>query len=254
MKTAAFKEWLAANYAPNSANTHYSCAKRVEEAYGDLDDHYGQDELAEVVASLAYSTADAAAGKTNPSKLTIGGSLYDRLPGFKSAARRYARFRDQDQKLASETVIELAAATIAEKKAGKTFELESHLQVALRGEIEQLEPGLSVIDGGFERSVASGEIDILAWDAAGALVAVELKRDLARRDTIGQILGYMGDLMAEEPGQQVRGIIVADDFDKSCKGAVRALPMLALKRYRFLFSFDAVIEGAVSGITLEQLI
>lgn len=250
MRTSAFKAWLADNYAPNSAATHYSCAKRVEDAFGDLDEQYDTDGLAEVIVGLTYSSADAAAGKPNPGKLEILGSLYDRLPGFKSAIRCYCRFRDQDATTATETAIEIAAATIADKKAGKTFELEAHLQAALRTEIVQLEPGLAIVDGGVERSVASGEIDILARDEAGALVVIELKRDLARRDTIGQILGYMGDLMMEEPGQPVRGIIVAGGFDRSCRGAVRAMPSLTLKRYRFDFAFETVADEASDGFLL----
>lgn len=255
MKTTEFKNWLATNYAPNSANTHFSCAKRVEEAYGNLDAMFDADKLEGVVQSLSYSSADAAAGKPNPSKLTITGNLYERLPGFRSAVRCYTRFRDQEPSQASEAAIELAAASIAEKKADKLFDLEAHLQSALRMEIEQLEAGLQIVDNGIERSVASGEIDILARDAQGSLVVIELKRDLARRDTIGQILGYMGDLMVEEHDQQVRGIIVAGDFDKSCMGAARAIPSLCLKRYRFAFRFenatgvDRIIDAVEQQLT-----
>lgn len=72
------------------------------------------------------------------------------------------------------------------------------------------------------------------------MVVIELKRDLARREAIGQIVGYMGDLMAEEPNQTVRGLLVAGDFDKSCQSAVRAIPNLELKRYRFAFTFDSI--------------
>ena len=48
----------------------------------------------------------------------------------------------------------------------------------------------------------------------------------------------MGDIMAEEPNQVVRGILVAGDFDKSCRSAVRAIPKLQLRRYRFAFTFE----------------
>src|SRR5262252_5499937 len=48
------------------------------------------------------------------------------------------------------------------------FGLERDLQNALRRHIGDLEPGLSIIDGGKERRVASGYIDIAAQDRDGA--------------------------------------------------------------------------------------
>jgi hypothetical protein len=246
VKTAAFKAWLAANYSPNSAATHYSGTKRVEEAYGDLDALYDSESLGDVIASLNYSTADAARGRPNPSKVQGGTNLYTNLASFKSAVRCYCKFRGSEAEIASEAVIELAASNIIAKKADKQFDLEAQLQEVLRDEIDQLESGLVVIDGGSERSVNSGEIDILARAGDGSLVVIELKRALARRDTIGQITGYMGDLMTEEPGENVRGIIVAADFDKSCLGAARAIPMLMLKRYRFNFEFEEVSSTSSS--------
>jgi transposase-like protein len=45
-----------------------------------------------------------------------------------------------------------------------TFGLERDLQSALRGNIEQLETGLKITDGGKEQKVASGFIDVTAKD------------------------------------------------------------------------------------------
>ena len=120
----------------------------------------------------------------------------------------------------------------------KLSPLERHLQAELRREIGQLEAGLQIIDDGLERSVESGFIDILARDESGALVVIELKAGSAKREAVGQIAGYMGDLMPEEPDTAVRGILVAADFDKSCRSGVRAIPKLGLKRYRFSFKFE----------------
>ena len=60
--------------------------------------------------------------------------------------------------------------------------LERDQQATLRYSIEQLEPGLTIIDGGTERSVASGFIDITAEAADGTFVVIELKAGTARRD------------------------------------------------------------------------
>src|SRR2546429_4614470 len=74
------------------------------------------------------------------------------------------------------------------------FGLERDLQLALRRSIEQLEPGLTIIDGDREQTVPSGRIDITACDQRGATIVIELKVGPADRDAVGQILSYMGDL------------------------------------------------------------
>lgn len=238
MKSTAFKAWLAANYTPSSAATHFSQARKVEESYGDIDAIWDAGKIEEIAAELNYSSQDAESGKPNPSKIQAGTSLYSNLASLKSSLRCYARFRENEREFNSESVIEIAGQAIREKHEGKQFELERHLQVELRREIAQLEPGLQIIDNGLERSVGSGFIDILARDEDGALVVIELKAGLARRDSIGQVTGYMGDLIEEEPNIAVRGILVAADFDKSCRSGVRAIPSLQLRRYRFKFTFE----------------
>jgi RecB family endonuclease NucS len=120
-----------------------------------------------------------------------------------------------------------------------TFGLERDLQSALRNNIEPLETGLKVTDGGKEQKVASGFIDITAQDQQGQIVIIELKAGTADRETIGQILGYMGDL--SHAGKRVRGIIVARDFALAAVSALGALTNLELKEYSFRFSFKSVL-------------
>lgn len=238
MRGGAFKTWLAANYTPNSAATHFSQAKKVDDAYGDLDALFDAGEIEQVASGLNYSSQDAKSGKPNPSKIQAGNNLYTNLAAYKSSLRCYARFRETEADFNSELAIEIAGLAIKEKFEGKQFELERHLQSELRREIGQLEAGLQIIDEGLERSVGSGFIDIMARDDAGALVVIELKAGMAKREAVGQIAGYMGDLIAEEPDTPIRGILVAADFDKSCQSGVWAIPTLKLKRYRFSFTFE----------------
>jgi RecB family endonuclease NucS len=124
-----------------------------------------------------------------------------------------------------------------------TFSLERDLQRALRDQIERLEPGLTIIDDHKEQTVPSGRIDITARDRAGATVVIELKAGPADRDAIGQILAYMGDLMAS--GKSVRGILVAGEFSPRAIAVARAAPNIRLVRYTFRFSFDAIPSAAV---------
>jgi len=127
--------------------------------------------------------------------------------------------------------------------AGK-FGLESDLQEALRANIGQLEAEMKVIDGGKEKTVASGRIDITAEDKQGRTAVIELKAGTADHKAIGQILSYMGDLMTD--GKPVRGILVAGDFTPRVLSAARAVPTLQLKKYSFKFSFESVSDAASS--------
>lgn len=120
----------------------------------------------------------------------------------------------------------------------------------MRRAIEQLEPGLKIVDDGAERSVASGFIDITAKDAKGAIVVIELKSGTARQGAVGQILSYMGDLADEEPDERVRGILVAGDFDKKSRAVARMVPALSLRTYRVNFEFKTVAPSvSLAGAT-----
>jgi len=118
------------------------------------------------------------------------------------------------------------------------FGLERDLQRALREHIEQLEPGLTISDGGKEQTVPSGRIDITAQDRDGATVVIELKIGTADGDAIGQLLGYMGDLT--DKGARVRGILIARGFELRAVSAARVIPTLRLVRYGFRFTFETV--------------
>jgi RecB family endonuclease NucS len=120
------------------------------------------------------------------------------------------------------------------------FGLERDLQLVLRRSIDQLEPGLTVIDGDKEQSVDSGRIDITARDQRGSTVVIELKAGEADRDAVGQILGYMGDVMAKADNSEarVRGILVAREFTHRAVSAARAAANVRLVRYGIRFTFD----------------
>jgi hypothetical protein len=118
------------------------------------------------------------------------------------------------------------------------FGLERDLQLALRRSIDQLEPGLIIIDGDREQTVSSGRIDITARDQAGTTVVIELKAGAADRDAVGQILAYMGDLMEGET--RVRGILVAREFMPRAVSAARATANVRLVQYGFRFTFETV--------------
>jgi hypothetical protein len=120
-----------------------------------------------------------------------------------------------------------------------TFGLESQMQAALRINIQQLESGLEIIDGGTERHTSAGFIDITAKDSKGNIVIIELKAPIAKPEVIAQTLAYMQAIQDEYKGE-VRGIIVASDFVDRVKMAARQIPNLNLVQYTFQFNFNSM--------------
>lgn len=50
----------------------------------------------------------------------------------------------------------------------------------------------------------------------------------------------MGDVVIEEDSPEIRGMLIAFDFDKKAIAAARMVPALELKKYRFSFQFEGV--------------
>lgn len=122
---------------------------------------------------------------------------------------------------------------------GARFHLERNLQAALRASIDQLEPGLRIVDGGREHVTETGRVDVLAEDEEGKLVVIELKAGTADDAVVGQILGYMGSV-SDERSRPVRGILIAADFTAGLRHAARMVPTLQLRKYSFKFAFEEV--------------
>lgn len=232
----------AAGSDPRSVGSYVSMLGRVEAAYGDLDTAFSEDRFAALLGDLTYSTADSRAAVPNPSRITINGDLYSGLASLRSAVNKYRAFLNQRDGAVPDDSAPDGAASTSEVVDARTFGLERDLQAALRQSIGQLEPGLAIVDGGAEHSVASGRIDILASDAAGDLVVIELKAVRAGRDAVGQILSYMGDIAAET-GKPVRGLLVAPDFDHRALAAIDVVDAVQAVRYQFTFSFGLVQRG-----------
>ncbi|PKA43218.1 hypothetical protein CWR43_14325 [Rhizobium sullae] len=93
-----------------------------------------------------------------------------------------------------------------------TFSLERDLQLALRRNLAQLEPGLTEADDGSEEDFR----DITALDKEENLVVIELKAVKAGKDAVAQLLSYMGDVVKKKgvASNKVRGILVAPDFQE----------------------------------------
>lgn len=85
-----------------------------------------------------------------------------------------------------------------------------------------------------------GIIDILAKDANGGFVVIELKRAESKYHVVGQVLNYMTwveDNLAIN-GEKIRGLIVVGKADNTLKSAVRQVKeKVLLKEYRVKMTF-----------------
>lgn len=238
-----YADWLVAQgYNENTCNTQKNHIRQIERYYGDLDARISNGEFDDLIAEFTFTLADERMGRENPTKVEFSGRNYTRLQSLKGAIKRYAQFLAGGDEHGYGAGLD-ASPTDAPSLDGadkQRFALERDMQTSLRDGIGGLEAGLSIVDDGVERSVDSGFIDILCEDEQGSLVVVELKAGKTDARVVGQILGYMGDLIVEGDAEKVRGIIVAHEFDKRTVSAARAIPNLKLVTYSISFTFEAL--------------
>ena len=245
-----YKAWLGTQqYDTGTVNAQLYRVGRVEENYGDLDEHYSNGTLQSVIDALNYSTADERQNKPNASKIQIQGNIRNSLQSYKNAVVRYRKFltgwerADSDTPPSQKPMSQPANETLepSHEVMPQSFSLERDMQMMLRRNISSLDSTLTIIDDGAERSVDSGFIDITCRDSSdNTIVVIELKADKAEGKAIGQILGYMGDIALEEEGIKIKGILVAHDFDKRARAAARVVPSLTLMKYAVAFKFETV--------------
>lgn len=159
----------------------------------------------------------------------------------RSVVAKYAAFRGNVAgsvaKVPDADVDEIPSAAEAESIA---FGLEREMQAAVRRQLTALEAGLVEADGGVERSVATGRIDILARDASGGLVIIELKAGRCPSSAIEQLLSY-AQALHEELGEPIRTILIASEFSQKTLAAARWLKTVELKLYEVSVTFKDAI-------------
>jgi hypothetical protein len=133
---------------------------------------------------------------------------------------------------------EAAVDEAIEASVEASLSLERDLHSYLASRVHEIEAGLSLVENGVEHPTEAGRIDLLAKDANNRLVVVELKAGRAKDSALGQLLGYMGCLSTGET--EVRGILVASNFDSRVVYAARGLPSVKLVKYQLSFDLEEV--------------
>lgn len=125
---------------------------------------------------------------------------------------------------------------------GARVSLERDLESYLLTHLEKLEAGLNLIENQLLTDV--GKLDILGADKNSDFVVVELKAGRVGSEVLAQILPYMGWVKTSGEvnplGKEVRGIIVAHDFDEKVRVAISSLPNIRLTKYRLNFEFEDI--------------
>lgn len=117
------------------------------------------------------------------------------------------------------------------------FAYEHDLRDYLARNLQIVEPALRLYSDegitGVEFPVGGRYIDILAVDGAGGYVVIELKVSKGYDRVVGQLLRYMSWIKKNhaEPGQRVRGIIIAKQIGEDLRLACAEVPSVSLFEY-----------------------
>lgn len=140
--------------------------------------------------------------------------------------------------------------TITDAEDPKVFKLESHLEEFLVHNWENTDFGknwdLYREDGeivGKQYKTDAGDIDILAISKdKKTFLVIELKRGRTGDAAVGQVQRYMGyvkDILSE-PGQSVKGVIIALEDDKNIRYALSVTNNIEFYKYNVSFSLSKV--------------
>ena len=138
-----------------------------------------------------------------------------------------------------------------EAVASSEFAYEHDLRDYLANNLGVIASGLSLYEEegirGVEFPVGGRFIDLLAQDAKGYVV-IELKVSRGYDRVVGQLLRYIGWIKQHhaDPGQRVRGIIIAKEISEDLRLACSGLTDVSLYEYALSVSVKQVRSGVAA--------
>jgi 5-methylcytosine-specific restriction protein B len=114
---SGFKAWLKKNYSDATVSTKFFEARKLAEAYGDLDEHFEKDRLQSIADSLKYAPADRDGGKPNPSKLELSKDLLRDLRNYRTTVNYYRWFREGRSRVARNGDLGLPADEVSQEES-----------------------------------------------------------------------------------------------------------------------------------------
>lgn len=212
--------------AANTCATYKYFLKRIDEAVGGLDEKL---------------TAEGLEATMEWARTTQAEPFATYRAHARSVLKRYAMYRIEE--LSGEDAgVDDALVPAAETPGGlleadANFIREKEMQVQVRQQLTGLEPGLHAIDDGKEVQVPNGRIDILACDASGRVVVIELKAGKCPTGALEQLLAYTYDI-EQDRKESPRALLVAGAFSDRQRAAARRSGV-ELKTYAYSLSFQA---------------
>lgn len=160
-----FKNWMIENkgYDVNTANTRIGNCSTIEQAYGDLDEHYQKDRLNQLFNLLKYSKQDEREEKKPIEPLEIEGIVYDGLATLRQGLRRYCEFKLHLDSISENTecIVSNEVFKIKDNNLSSSTELSNTIQNTLiLLPIKDLSKKTFVI-GGYQRGYKWSKKEIL---------------------------------------------------------------------------------------------
>ncbi len=136
---------------------------------------------------------------------------------------------------------------LTDDKKLKVFGTEDELSSLLMQDLHLIEPGLMPIQQ--ESPLPKGHIDILARDAKGNLVVIEVKRRQAELAAVSQLKRYVEEV-AKRKNTTVRGIICAPSMSEN---ALKMLEGYGLEFYKLNYEISNP-SAKIIGLEKKQKI
>lgn len=222
-RAAEFRQYFVDQVGTeNSANQYASSLRKIDHFTGGLDE-----KIAEI--GLGQMIPWAKGQKEGPFE-----GIY--ASNARSALNRYVKFLiDASDPEASAPETD-GPVTVAAEEA-TTFQYEKELQAAVRRQVAAISADYVIADGGSERTVATGRIDVLVEDAQKKLIAIELKAGTCPQGAMEQVLGYAEDLQ-QETGRTTEALLIAADFPERIRVAAKRTNGLRLMTYKLQLAFE----------------